>query len=50
MTVRGDGHVNGVIVQDAPEVDVGGCVADAIRATTFPITAAGGSFVLRFDL
>lgn len=50
VTVRSDGHVSNVVLQEAPESGLGACVVEAIRGMTYPITQNGGSFVYGFDL
>ena len=50
VDVTPDGHVARADVVEAPGDDIGACVANVLRATTFPATATGGSFVARIDL
>jgi hypothetical protein len=50
VDVTADGHVASASVLESPGEAIGACVADVLRATTFPTTATGGSFVARIDL
>ncbi len=48
MTVSADGAVKDTSVADAPDPELGKCVAQALRAATFPKTAKGGTFTYPF--
>lgn len=50
IQVGSDGRVTNTSVMESPEVSVGQCVTDKLRAAVFPPTDEGGSFVYRIDL
>jgi hypothetical protein len=48
MEVGGDGEVKSATVVDAPDPDLGKCVAAALRAAQFVKTTNGGAFTYPF--